>query len=83
MTDDSGQMAARRNPVAFPLFLEKKGKAGPILFCPIVAPRSAAWQEEEKVPGGSGWHAQDECWTGCLGWHVPESSKGVLVDVSA
>jgi hypothetical protein len=32
---------------------------------------------------GSGWHAQDECWTGWLGWHVPESSKGVLVDVSA
>ena len=26
---------------------------------------------------GSGWHAQDEYWTGWAGWHVPESSKGV------
>jgi hypothetical protein len=30
-----------------------------------------------KSLSGSGWHAQDECWTGWLGWHVPKSSKGV------
>ena len=32
-------------------FSWKRKVAGPILFCPIVALRSAAWQEEEKVPG--------------------------------
>jgi hypothetical protein len=41
------------------------------------------WVGNREALTGRGWHSQDECWTGWLGWHVPESSKGVLGDVSA
>jgi hypothetical protein len=60
----------RRNPVieAMDLMVSAMGMADAFSNEPA---------QKGKQRGGSGWHAQAECWTGCLGWHVPESSKGV------